>query len=100
MRFETILFDLDGTVVDSGGIILASMRHATETVLARSYTSGFSLGLMAKDIRTADELASAIGVPAPLADATAALWSTAAERLGSSADHTEIGQYLASIKPG
>jgi len=69
-------------------------------VLARSYTSGFSLGLMAKDIRTADELASAIGVPAPLADATAALWSTAAERLGSSADHTEIGRYLASIKPG
>ena len=29
MRFETVLFDLDGTVVDSGGIILASMRHAT-----------------------------------------------------------------------
>ncbi|MGZ4289878.1 MAG: HAD hydrolase-like protein, partial [Gaiellaceae bacterium] len=33
MRFETVLFDLDGTVVDSGGIILASMRHATRTVL-------------------------------------------------------------------
>ncbi len=35
MRFETVLFDLDGTVVDSGGIILASMRHATRTVLGR-----------------------------------------------------------------
>jgi len=33
-----VLFDLDGTVVDSGGIILASMRHATRTVLAREYT--------------------------------------------------------------
>jgi pyrophosphatase PpaX len=35
MRFPVVLFDLDGTVVDSGGIILASMRHATKTVLAR-----------------------------------------------------------------
>jgi pyrophosphatase PpaX len=35
MRFQVVLFDLDGTVVDSGGIILASMRHATRTVLGR-----------------------------------------------------------------
>jgi pyrophosphatase PpaX len=35
MRFPVVLFDLDGTVVDSGGIILASMRHATRTVLGR-----------------------------------------------------------------
>ncbi len=35
MRFPVVLFDLDGTVVDSGGIILASMRHATRTVLER-----------------------------------------------------------------
>ena len=33
MRFEAVLFDLDGTVVDSGAIILASMRHATREVL-------------------------------------------------------------------
>jgi pyrophosphatase PpaX len=38
MRFETVLFDLDGTVVDSGGIILASMRHATQEVLGRDYS--------------------------------------------------------------
>jgi pyrophosphatase PpaX len=38
VRFPVVLFDLDGTVVDSGGIILASMRHATRTVLAREYT--------------------------------------------------------------
>jgi pyrophosphatase PpaX len=35
MRFPVVLFDLDGTVVDSGGIILASMRYATRTVLGR-----------------------------------------------------------------
>ena len=38
MRFETVLFDLDGTVVDSGAIILASMRHATREVLGREYS--------------------------------------------------------------
>lgn len=38
MRFPTVLFDLDGTVVDSGGIILASMRHATREVLGREYS--------------------------------------------------------------
>jgi pyrophosphatase PpaX len=38
MRYPVVLFDLDGTVVDSGGIILASMRHATRTVLARDFS--------------------------------------------------------------
>ncbi len=36
-RFPVVLFDLDGTVVDSGGIILASMRHATREVLGRDF---------------------------------------------------------------
>src|SRR6187200_2780578 len=33
MRFRVVLFDLDGTLIDSGPIILASMRHAAMTVL-------------------------------------------------------------------
>jgi pyrophosphatase PpaX len=35
MPFRTVLFDLDGTLIDSGAMILASFRHATQTVLAR-----------------------------------------------------------------
>jgi pyrophosphatase PpaX len=35
VRFRVVLFDLDGTLIDSGAIILASMRHATRTVLDR-----------------------------------------------------------------
>jgi pyrophosphatase PpaX len=35
MRFPVVLFDLDGTLIDSGPIILASMQHATRTVLGR-----------------------------------------------------------------
>ena len=37
VRFPVVLFDLDGTVVDSGSIILSSMRHATREVLGREY---------------------------------------------------------------
>ncbi len=36
MRYETVLFDLDGTLIDSGPLILASFRHATRTVLGRT----------------------------------------------------------------
>jgi pyrophosphatase PpaX len=35
VRFPTVLFDLDGTLIDSGAMILASFRHATQTVLGR-----------------------------------------------------------------
>ena len=35
MRFRIVLFDLDGTLIDSGPIILASMQHAVGTVLGR-----------------------------------------------------------------
>ena len=35
MRFRVILFDLDGTLIDSGPIIVASMRHASVTVLGQ-----------------------------------------------------------------
>lgn len=33
MRFPVVLFDLDGTLIDSGPMILASMRHASVAVL-------------------------------------------------------------------
>ncbi len=35
VRYPAVLFDLDGTLIDSGAIILASFRHATQTVLRR-----------------------------------------------------------------
>jgi pyrophosphatase PpaX len=35
VRFRIVLFDLDGTLIDSGPLILASMQHAVRTVLGR-----------------------------------------------------------------
>jgi pyrophosphatase PpaX len=37
MRYQAVLFDLDGTLIDSGAAILASFHHATETVLGRRF---------------------------------------------------------------
>ena len=49
MRFPVVLFDLDGTIIDSGAIILASMRHAAETVVGGEWSDA--------------ELMSAVGGP-------------------------------------
>jgi pyrophosphatase PpaX len=35
MSFRSVLFDLDGTLIDSGAMIVASMQHAATTVLGR-----------------------------------------------------------------
>ena len=37
MKFPVVLFDLDGTLVDSAAAILGSFHHATETVLRRRF---------------------------------------------------------------
>lgn len=67
-------------------------------VIPENFTSGFGLALMAKDIRTADDLAHQIGIPSPLADQVAALWDAALATLGPTADHVEIGRYLTAEK--
>jgi pyrophosphatase PpaX len=66
MRFRTVLFDLDGTLVDSGAMILSSFRHATRTVLQReipdeqlaAFVGGghISEHMRSLDERRADEL--------------------------------------------
>jgi pyrophosphatase PpaX len=66
MRYPVVLFDLDGTVIDSGGIILASMRHATREVLGREYSDeelmravggpGLEAQMQAFDSERVDEL--------------------------------------------
>ena len=61
-----------------------------EQVLSGRFASGFSIGLMAKDLRTATGIAAAMGLEAPLAEACAALWAEAAASTGPTADHTEL----------
>jgi 3-hydroxyisobutyrate dehydrogenase len=62
-------------------------------VLSRAFNSGFSLGLMVKDLRTALELAHATGTPAPLGEACVEAWARAEQLLGGQADHTAVVKY-------
>ena len=63
-------------------------------VLTRRFDSGFALSLMAKDLRIARALASAVGTPRGLLDECSALWQRAERILGAAADNTEIVRYL------
>ncbi|MEW9837897.1 NAD(P)-dependent oxidoreductase [Mesorhizobium marinum] len=65
-------------------------------VLSGTFASAFSMALMAKDLRTAAELADDLGIDAAGARGAAALWTRASEDLGPGADHTEIYRYLAA----
>jgi pyrophosphatase PpaX len=51
MRFPVVLFDFDGTVVDSGAMILASFRHATKTVLDRELSDAELLAAVGTPLR-------------------------------------------------
>ena len=66
-------------------------------VFSRSFGSGFSLGLMAKDLRTALELAAQVKAPMPLGEHCVPLWNDAEHALGANADHTEIVRMLEKI---
>lgn len=67
---------------------------AKQFMLSGTYGSGFSLALMAKDLRTAAQLAEQLSVAAPLSRATADLWTRAQGMLPGSADHTEMYRFL------
>lgn len=79
---------------DSTGRSWATEHKVPQFVTPRSYTSGFAMRLMVKDIKTARELAHATGAPFELGDASVALWERAAEALPDEADHTEIAEWL------
>jgi 3-hydroxyisobutyrate dehydrogenase len=63
-------------------------------ILNGKFNSGFALGLMAKDLTLAMEVAQACDVPAELGHATLELWKKAEQSVGGSADHTEIARYV------
>ena len=64
-------------------------------VLSGTFDSGFAMALMAKDVRTASDLATELGVNAEGARAAAKLWANALAVLGKGADHSEIYRFLA-----
>jgi 3-hydroxyisobutyrate dehydrogenase len=65
-------------------------------VLPRTFNSGFALGLMAKDLRLALEVANSTNAPVDLLESCATIWAEAEKQLGGKADNTEVVKYLES----
>ncbi len=95
-------FGLDPTMMTDVLNASTGRNNSTEVklkpfVITQSYGSGFSMALMAKDLRTADDLARHLAVPSPLSHAVTALWGRADAALGAGADHTAIDRFLGEL---
>lgn len=66
-------------------------------IISETFADGFPLRLMAKDVRTADDMAHALDIPVPLADLCARLWDEAAKALGDQANHTAVLRYMEGL---
>jgi 3-hydroxyisobutyrate dehydrogenase len=97
-------FGLDPTLMADILNVSSGKNNTTELklkqfIISQTFNAGFPLRLMAKDVRTADELAHALGLATPLADLCAKLWDDAAAELSETADHTEIIRYMERLAP-
>jgi 3-hydroxyisobutyrate dehydrogenase len=60
-----------------------------EHVVGGKFATGFQLGLLAKDVRIAADLAHELGLEAPLTELVSQRFAAARETLGPTRDHTE-----------
>lgn len=94
-------FGLDPALMVEILNVSSGRSNSTETkfplyILNNQFNSGFALGLLAKDLRLAREIAESTETPASLLQTCAGLWDQAEGKLGGQADHTEFIKYLES----
>lgn len=87
-------FGLDPrTMVDvinsSTGRSFASELVLAQHVVTGRYATEFALGLLAKDVGIAADLAGASGIDAPVCEVVGRRWAEAVAALGARADHSE-----------
>lgn len=63
-------------------------------IVSEKFNSGFSLGLMKKDINIATDLARSVGAETLLGEVLLKSWADAEAKLSGAADHTEIYRML------
>ena len=82
------------------GYILDIENNSTDVkmkqfVISESFASGFSLALMAKDLRIAADLSKLVGLDPSNAETIAAFWENARSALETNADHTDTYRFIA-----
>jgi 3-hydroxyisobutyrate dehydrogenase len=93
-------FGIDpGVVVDiintSSGMNNTTKNKCRQYMISGAYNAGFSTGLMAKDVRTALEIAEAMHTSTLFAKPTAEVWNAMEKQMGFLSDHTEMNKFLA-----
>lgn len=76
----------------ASGKSMISEVHFPTWVMNDRFDSGFSMGLMRKDVRLAQEMAERTGADTPLTSVVAKLWANA-EHLQDSDDFTRMGAF-------
>ncbi|KQY12285.1 NAD(P)-dependent oxidoreductase [Rhizobium sp. Root482] len=79
----------------ASGRSMISEVHFPTWVMSNRFDSGFSMGLMRKDVRLAHELAQSTGAVTPLSDLVAKLWGEGSEELSDQDDFTRMGAFRA-----
>ena len=92
-------FGIDPNVIvdiinTSSGMNNTTKNKCKQYMLSGAYNAGFSAGLMAKDVRTALEIAEAMKTSTAFAKPTAEVWNVMEQKLGFIADHTEMHRFL------
>jgi 3-hydroxyisobutyrate dehydrogenase len=72
----------------STGRSFSSENLIKQEVLSKRFGSGFAVGLLAKDVKIAADLAEQIGVEAPIGRLARDLWREASDTLGADQDHS------------
>jgi 3-hydroxyisobutyrate dehydrogenase len=62
-------------------------------VLSGTFATGFALGLLAKDVKIAADLAEQLGADAPIGRMISDLWSEARDAIGPEQDHSRAAEY-------
>jgi 3-hydroxyisobutyrate dehydrogenase len=68
--------------------------NAKLCILPKTFTSGFMLGLLAKDVKIASELSDHLSMNTPLLTSEKDVWAAAEKALGFRADHTLVYKYV------
>ncbi len=96
-------FGIDPNVVvdiinTSSGMNNTTKNKCKQYMISGAYNAGFSTGLMAKDVRTALEIAQAMQTSTLFAKPTAEVWNAMEQKLGFLSDHTEMHKFLVKAK--
>jgi len=63
-------------------------------VMTRRFNTGMALGLIAKDVAIAKDLAKALSIDVPIMESCSSVWNQAVAQIGFNADQTEIARAL------